>query len=214
MGYGFIPTPNSKEKEEEFLILEGLRFVDRVGKIDRIIAANGGNDHFTEPRGTVNDNASADRQTNTFTRDKSTPKNLYYSQSKEPQLTQNVTKTLVKEFNGLNSRLIDNVTSGPSKRFNLPKTARLAILNLKKLVVDKKIDIRKVDKGQRILIIDYDQRIKAEELTISTISKICEEKMKELYHSKFIGANELVCVTGILAGGKSGKLKNNNGTMK
>ena len=124
MGYGFIPTPNNKEKEEEFLILEGLRFVDRVGKIDSIIAANGGNDHSTEPRGTVNDNASADGQTNTFTRDKSTPKNLYYSQPKEPQLTQNVTKTLVKEFNELNSRLIDNVTSGPSKRYNLPKTAR------------------------------------------------------------------------------------------
>ena len=74
------------------------------------------------------------------------------------------------------------------------------------MVVDKRIDIRKVDKGHRILIIDHDQRIKAEELNIPTISKICEEqksnwndnkvfieeKMKELYQSKFIGANELV----------------------
>ena len=34
MGYGFIPTPTHQLKEEETLILEGLRFVDRIGKLD------------------------------------------------------------------------------------------------------------------------------------------------------------------------------------
>ena len=34
LGYGFVPTPANKEREEEMLILEGLRFIDRIGKID------------------------------------------------------------------------------------------------------------------------------------------------------------------------------------
>ena len=34
LGYGFVPSPNNSSKEEELLVLEGFRFVDRLGKAD------------------------------------------------------------------------------------------------------------------------------------------------------------------------------------
>ena len=39
LGHGFVPTPTNKQKEEEILILEGLRVTDRICKLDRKITA-------------------------------------------------------------------------------------------------------------------------------------------------------------------------------
>ena len=96
------------------------------------------------------------------------------------------------------------------------------------MVKDKVIDIRKVDKGQLILIIDYEQRILTEQSNISKIASLSEfqvsdwketqeftqGKMKQLYHDKFVSKNELASVTGLLAGGAKGNLKNTDGSMK
>ena len=49
---------------------------------------------------------------------------------------------------------------------------RDAIHHLKELVRKQVIDIRKVDKGKVILIINYVQRKKAEELNVSEIAKL------------------------------------------
>ena len=90
------------------------------------------------------------------------------------------------------------------------------------------MDIRKVDKGQLILVIDYSQRKKIEEKNILDIASLCEnqasnweenkdyveEAMKTLYKLNFIPRDVLASVTGLLAGGKSGKLKNKNGSLK
>ena len=35
LGHGFVPTPNNSQKEEEVLILEGLRVTDRIRKLDK-----------------------------------------------------------------------------------------------------------------------------------------------------------------------------------
>ena len=43
--------------------------------------------------------------------------------------------------------------------------------------MDKILDIRKVDKGQKILIIDFEQKLKAEELGIKSIARICENQI-------------------------------------
>ena len=103
-----------------------------------------------------------------------------------------------------------------------------ALKHLTELVHGHIIDVRKVDKGQIILVIDYIQRKKAEEINISKIAKISdiqnsnwkenrefvETIMKRLYSSKFISKSELTAVTGLLAGGKDGKLTHVDGSMK
>ena len=90
------------------------------------------------------------------------------------------------------------------------------------------MDIRKVDKGQLILVIDYSQRKLIEEKNILDIASLCENQtsnweenknyvenaMKTLFNKNFVPKEILACVTGLLAGGKSGKLKNKNGSMK
>ena len=79
-----------------------------------------------------------------------------------------------------------------------------------------------------ILIIDFSERKKIEEINISKIAKICtkqssnweqnrefiDAKMIELYELDFISRNELTAVTGILPGGANGNLKNKDGTRK
>ena len=62
----------------------------------------------------------------------------------------------------LNEKILSNLQSNRKRKFNLLKKARESILRLKNFVRNKKIDIRKVDKGQIILIIDYEQRLKTE----------------------------------------------------
>ena len=162
-----------------------------------------------------------------MTRDNNIPKQLRYYQPKEVNLSQNETKIIKKEFEDLNNKVISDVNSKQTKRrmYNLPRKMIDSIVHLKSLVRDKVIDIRKVDKGQVILIIDYSQRKLAEELNISKIAKLCvnqtsnwtenkvfvERKMKELYNDKFLTKNELIGVTGLIAGGVDGKKLNVDG---
>ena len=94
---------------------------------------------------------------------------------------------------------------------------------LKEMTKQKVIDIRKVDKGNIILIIDFTERLKIEELNITKIAKLCsiqesnwkenrsfiDEKMTKSYDNEFIDQKELTAVTGILPGGVSGELVNN-----
>jgi len=91
---------------------------------------------------------------------------------------------------------------------------------LRQLVIDKIIDIRKVDKGDTILVINFEERKKIEDANISKVAALCdkqesngvenrlfvEQKMKELYELKFIEGKELTAVTGLLPGGVNGKL--------
>ena len=138
---------------------------------------------------------------------------------------------LIKEFGEFNRILIENITSAnfrKKRKFNLPKKVLEAIISLKKMVRDKVLDIRKVGKGQKILVIDYLQRKKAEELTINSIATVCEDqssnwrenklfienKFRLLNDLKFITNSELTAVTGLLVGGVCGKLKNKDGTTK
>ena len=113
-------------------------------------------------------------------------------------------------------------------KYNLPKKARESIARLKKLVKDRLIDIRKVDKGQLILIVDFNQRLKTEQLNITKIASLCptqasnwlenkeysENTMKLLFRENFIDKSELTAITGLLAGGVNGKLKNEDGSLK
>jgi len=103
-----------------------------------------------------------------------------------------------------------------------------ALKHLTELVYNHIVDIRKVDKGQVILVIDYLQRKKAEEINIGKIANLSdiqspnwkdnkgfvETIMKELYSKKFISKSELTAVTGLLAGGKDGSYRNDDGSIK
>ena len=46
-------------------------------------------------------------------------------------------------------------------------------MNLKKTVKDKVIDVRKVDKGQLILVVDYSERKLVEQINIDKIATLC-----------------------------------------
>ena len=95
-----------------------------------------------------------------FVKDDSVPVDLRMYTPAERELLCSETK-IVKEFEELNSKVKSSLKT-MKRKFNVPKAIRNSILKLKKLVSDKVIDIRKVDKGQTILIMDYDQRISAE----------------------------------------------------
>ena len=121
----------------------------------------------------------------------------------------------------MNQKCINYVRSNNRRCLdNLPKILRVALAELKSLTRNKIIDIRKVDKGNLILIIDFQERLKIEEKNITKIAKLCDvqlsnaeanreyidHQMTKLYDDKFIERNELISVTGILPGGVSGKL--------
>ena len=125
--------------------------------------------------------------------------------------------------------MIESTKSKQSKRhFNLPKRTRNALKHLRTMVKENVIDIRKVDKGQLILVVEYAQRKLVEEQSINSIATLCdvqqsnwqmnkdyaEDKLKELFHLGFITSDELAAITGLLAGGKTAKLKNKNGSIK
>ena len=247
LGYGFVPTPAKIQAEEDLLILEGLRFVDRIGKLDVKLRAelqqqqnsqtssqDGRTTEPEEPREQqqhqpqqpiVTDPLETDATH--FVRSKEVPHSLQFSNPKEELLQIRDTKLLKKEFDEFNINLINKFRE-KKKKHNLPKKIREALHNLKKQVSEKRIDIRKVDKGQMIMVIDYDQRVKAETLRIEEIAtpaanqqlnwkenkEFIELKMKELYKNGFISNRELTAVTGILPGGASGELKNSDGSMK
>lgn len=224
LGYGFVPTPSNPQKEEELLILEGMRFIDRIGKVDAKLRE--GVD--TQVESTMQERKQTTQENGEcFARSKNVPINLQFSQPKEEQLQNPNTKLLKKEFDEFNTNLI-NTFKTKKRRHNLPKKIREALYHLKKLVIEKVIDIRKVDKGQMVMVIDYSQRVKTESLHINEIASFSQEqssnwkenkneveaKLKELHNLKFISDNELTAVTGLLVGGVSGKLKNRDGSVK
>ena len=121
LGHGFVPTPTNKQKEEEILILEGLRVTDRICKLDRKITASNDREESTE----VSDTEAVQQQMSntldetfhgfsdsehTFERPKNIPQFLKYSQPKEGQLNNPVTKKMQKEFDEFNNKLISRAT--------------------------------------------------------------------------------------------------------
>ena len=186
IGHGFILSPNNVVKEEEALILEGFRFMDRIGKAEQQISNQNENSNrnpdtnnplppvLISPSQTIS-SLPDDQPSRNYVRDSSVPGKLIAYQPKEEELSLAVTKLIKKEFEEVNTIVINSLKSKDKKRnFNLPKAARNSISKLKSLVKDRVIDIRKVDKGQIILIIDYAQRIRTEELNISTIAVLSE----------------------------------------
>ena len=235
LGFGFVISPNNPAKEEEALLLEGFRFLDRLGKADAILAEERKDSSHIQCTDTyVEDNCKVDGSTNDivrhqFVRNPLVPQRLLFSQPKEHQLLCNESKCVKSEFEDLNNNLINAVkTKTVRRKFNLPKRTRNALRHLKSMVREKVVDIRKVDKGQMILIVDYSQRKLIEENNINEIATLCEkqesnweqnrefveETFKSLYDLKFVTRDELAAVTGLLAGGKNGKLTNRDGSPK
>ena len=235
-GHGFVLSPNNVLKEEETLVLEGFRFLDRLGKADfRLSKPADENISTVATDRSVNvvediDNAAANSAVgNSYVKSNNAPVELCNFLPLERELTLAESKNIKKEFEQVNLNALNSLkTPKRNKFYNVPKLVRDSIFRLKKLVKDKVIDIRKVDKGQTILIIDYQQRLLTEGENISKIAELCstqssnwkdnkdftEEKMKALYCSGFVSKNELTAVTGLIAGGMSGKKKNKNGSIK
>ena len=237
IGHGFVPTPNNKFKEEGTLILEGFRFMDRIGVADSQLSRENRNINRNRESNTsaqvpvspaVIIATRNDEHVEQFVRDSSVAFKLKSYQPKEMDLSSAATKLVKKEFEELNTVTINSLKMKTNRKFNLPKAARNSIKKLKYLVKDKIIDIRRVDKGQLILIIDYEQRICAEQLNISTIAvlseaqqsnwaenkEFVEKNLKKLYSEKFVSKEELHAVTGLLAGGVIGTLRNADNSIK
>ena len=160
--------------------------MDRIGKAEQQISNQNENSNrnpdtnnplppvLISPSQTIS-SLPDDQPSRNYVRDSSVPGKLIAYQPKEAELSLAVTKLIKKEFEEVNTIVINSLKSKDKKRnFNLPKAARNSISKLKSLVKDRVIDIRKVDKGQIILIIDYAQRIRTEELNISTIAVLSE----------------------------------------
>ena len=229
LGHGFIPTPNNRVVEET-LILEGFRVLNNIGIADKqlderdnkpataTVETDNGVEEILELFNSSSENSFSGFNDDeiAFNRSKKVPSSLRFSNPSEQSLSQRTTKLLKKEFENFNKSLITKSKQKvKNKHFNLPSKVRNAITDLKKLVSEKKLDIRKVDKGQLILVIDYSQRKMIEEKNISDIAKRCtiqesnweenrefiDTHMKCLFTDGFISKEELTAVTGILAGG-------------
>ena len=110
----------------------------------------------------------------------------------------------------------------------LPKKLRSALKELQLLVKEKKTDIGKVDKGDMIVIIHFEQQKIVEQKYIDKIAELCavqkynwlenksfvENYFKQLFEAMFIDRKEIISVTGLLPGGVTWDLKNNDGTIK
>ena len=228
-GHGFVITPTNKMKEEEFMVLEEFRFLDRLGKADERLSKAEKNtvelENYTPPSQQLVPNTYKEVTSCLFVKSDLVPEDLQIRQPFENELICSESKIVKREFEELNSKVISSLSTTKRKKINIPKVINSSISKLKKLVSDKVIDIRKVDKGQAILITDYSQRIAAEKENIAKIASLCEvqesnwkdnklfveEIMKKLYHERFVCKNKLATVTGLLAGGSSGKLKDKNG---
>ena len=81
LGYGFVPTPSNTNKEEEMLILEGFRFIDRLGKVD----------NSTNNTDVVSSGNNSTIDNNTFVRSTDIPQPLRFSQPSETNLSHNET---------------------------------------------------------------------------------------------------------------------------
>ena len=186
LGYGFVLSPNNPIKEEESLILEGFRFLDRLGKADAKLAEERKQSRVSSPPDANIDACQSDdcgdgSVQNKFVRNISVPPKLLFSQPKEHQLLCNESKCVKSEFEDINKKVINSVKDNSIKRkFNLPKRTRNALKRLKTMVREKVIDIRKVDKGQMILIVDYTQRKLIEEANINKIAYLCENQRLQL----------------------------------
>ena len=156
LGHGFVVSPNNPLKEEEILLLEGFRFLDRLEKANYILSKLKHCENNLEQT-VIPDTAICDTAIDSelFHRNNFVPYKLQFSQPKEPTLMTKEAKMVKAEFDELNGRLIDNCKLKSTKiKFNLPRRCRDALKNIKKLAKDKIIDVRKADNGQLILIVD------------------------------------------------------------
>ena len=111
----------------------------------------------------------------------------------ERELSLSESKNIKKEFEKVNFGILNSLKND-KKKFNVPKNARNSLVKLKKLVKDKVIDIRKVDKGQTVLIIDYEQRMLTEEKNLSKIAELCTTQESNWKDDKKVGWRQ-TCIT-------------------
>ena len=239
LGHGFVLTPNNLMKAEETLILEGFRFLDRLGKaddslcrVDTDYTPEDTNRISQDPVNSVSNTLSslslAPRNDERFVKTDTIPDSLRSFIPAERELSLSESKNIKKEFEKVNFGILNSLKND-KKKFNVPQNARNSLVKLKKLVKDKVIDIRKVDKGQTILIIDYEQRMLTEEKNISKIAELCttqesnwkdnkkysDDKLVSLYCTGFVSKAELTALTGLIPGGTTGNKKNKRtGTPK
>ena len=205
-----------------------MRVIDRIGKVDQELKKNSPNDDI-QHTGKESSEIGLPDNPNVFIRSTTVPNSLQQYQPQEVELSNPVTKLIKKQFEKVNSKLINMVRSGnQNRRFNLPKKTRDEIPKSRRMVSEKKIHISKADKGDTIFVIDYTERQKIEQMNIANISKLCEiqssnwkenrefidNKMKQLFELKFITRKELCAVTGQLAGGSNGNLRRKDHRLK
>ena len=159
LGSGFIPTSMHTAKEEEILLLESLRVIDRIGNLDILLKkendsrkdSSHGNDQSKDktvstppPREDTSlyHNEFFENQ-QTFSRSRDIPSSLRIHQPQERSLSQPITKLFKKKFDEINSKLLNIVRSKHRrKKDNLPKKLRSALKELRELIKEKKIDVR------------------------------------------------------------------------
>ena len=242
LGSGFIPASTNSEKEEEIILLESLRVIDRLGKLDETLKNELGGNREDDTISNKDENyKSTDIHSNfqqtdffessgIYSRSRDIPSSLKIHQPQERTLSQPITKLIKKKFDEHNSKLLNlaRLKNRRNRHDKLPKKLRVVLKELQKLTREKKIDIRKVDKGDMIIIIDFEQRKIIEQRNIDKIAALCgtqksnwlenktfvEDKLKQLFDLKFIDQKELTSVTGLLPGGVKGSLKNKDGTIK
>lgn len=117
LGCGFIPSSKNKNKEEEILILEGFRVINRIGDLDERLSNlsdntsinndNKDNNNKNESFSQIASQIAQNEDVEEFIRDKTIPYCLRYFQPRERDLRHGVTKQLKKEFEEMNQKCIN-----------------------------------------------------------------------------------------------------------
>ena len=137
LGSGFKPSSTNSDKEEEILLLEGLRIIDRIGNLDTLLKnenengnrSNNVNNEEPTPERVVEESPVAanieffetDKK---FSRCQGIPSSLRIHQPQERTLSQPITKLIKKKFDEQNSKLLSKVRSKNKQEKNdsMPKS--------------------------------------------------------------------------------------------
>ena len=87
---GFIPTPSNHKKEKDILILENFRATNLICDLDENLSELSGDDDNIFPMNKQSSNIQGN-----FIRQRSIPHNLEYSQPRERDVHNRVTKQLL-----------------------------------------------------------------------------------------------------------------------
>ena len=228
LGHGFVlPQKTSKEN----LYLEFNRFKNRLkNKIPEFQKASADTSTSSPD---MSELSLLSSDSDVLTRNCSVPPALIPPtlESRYDKVANPIADTIIQQA----THVVSDIQQKPIGTPRVNKIYFKGFKELKSLVDNRIIDIRKADKGGKTVLVDYSTRTSIEkrellkvveksadgipvEYEYKSVEKIqtseIKSRMLELHKLDFATRNEVSAVSGVLVGGKDGTLRNKEGDLK